>query len=370
MTMSKFSSADHRYMAEAIKLAERGLYSTDPNPRVGAVVVKDGKIIGRGFHVKAGEAHAEVLAIKEAGAAARGADLYVTLEPCSHHGKTPPCAEAVIAAGIKRVTAAMTDPNPQVSGKGFEKLNAADIITARGLMEDESKAINPGFISRMTRGRPWVRTKLAVSMDGRTALASGESKWISGDASREDVHRWRARSSAVLTGIGTLLKDDPSLNVRLPGEWRQPMKVVVDTYLSTPANAKIFKQQPDSVYIATTVEDPEEYAVLEEVGANIQVFQEKSGGMMDLKTVLETLAELECNEVLVEAGAGMNGPLLAAGLVDEIILYMAPHLLGDTARGMFSLPMLVSMDQRRQVDVVDMRMIGADIRLILRPKQV
>ncbi|HEU5399145.1 MAG TPA: bifunctional diaminohydroxyphosphoribosylaminopyrimidine deaminase/5-amino-6-(5-phosphoribosylamino)uracil reductase RibD [Gammaproteobacteria bacterium] len=367
--MSEFNAADHGYMAEALRLAELGLYTTDPNPRVGAVVVKDGEVVGRGFHARAGEAHAEVLAMKEAGAAAKGADLYLTLEPCSHQGKTPPCAEAVIAAGIKRVVAAMTDPNPQVSGKGFEKLKAAGIATAQGLMEADARALNPGFISRMTRGRPWVRSKLAVSLDGRTALATGESKWISGETSREDVHRWRARSSAVLTGIGTLLKDDPSLNVRLPGEWRQPIKVVVDSYLSTPPDAKILKQQPDSVFIATTVEDPEEQELLARAGANIQAFPAKGGGMMDLKAVLETLAELECNEVLVEAGAGMNGPLLAAGLIDEIILYMAPHLLGDTARGMFSLPTLASMEQRRQVDIVDMRMIGKDIRLILRPKQ-
>lgn len=366
--MTDFTAADHGYMAEALRLAERGLYTTEPNPRVGAVVVKDGRIIGRGFHRKAGEAHAEVLALKEAGAAAAGATLYVTLEPCAHHGRTPPCADAVVAAKVSRVVAAMTDPNPKVSGKGFEILKKAGIATAEGLMEAESRALNPGFISRMTRGRPWVRTKLAVSLDGRTALADGESKWISGEASREDVHRWRARSSAVLTGIGTLLKDDPSLNVRLEGEWHQPIKVVVDTYLSTPVSAKIFKQQPDSVYIATTVEDPEEHELLAKAGANIQVFPEKAGGMMDMKLVLETLAELECNEVLVEAGAGMNGPLLGAGLLDEIILYMAPNVLGDTARGMFSLPPLVGMEQRREFEITDLRKLGQDLRLMLKPK--
>ena len=366
--MTDFTAADHGYMAEALRLAERGLYTTEPNPRVGAVVVKDDRIIGRGFHRKAGEAHAEVLALKEAGAAAAGATLYVTLEPCAHQGKTPPCADAVAKAKVSRVVAAMIDPNPKVSGKGFEILKKAGIGSAQGLMEAESRALNPGFISRMTRGRPWVRTKLAVSLDGRTALADGESKWISGEASREDVHRWRARSSAVLTGIGTLLKDDPSLNVRLPGEWHQPIKVVVDTYLSTPVSAKIFKQEPDSVYIATTIEDPEEHELLANAGANIQVFPEKAGGMMDMKAVLETLAELECNEVLVEAGAGMNGPLLAAGLLDEIILYMAPNVLGDTARGMFSLPPLDGMQQRREFEIADLRKLGQDIRLILRPK--
>ncbi len=242
--MTDFSAADYGHMAEALRLAERGLYTTDPNPRVGAVVVKDGKVIGRGFHRKAGEAHAEVLALKEAGAAAHGATLYVTLEPCSHQGKTPPCADAVKAARIARVVAAMTDPNPKVSGQGFEILKGAGIEVALGLMENESRALNPGFISRMTRGRPWVRSKLAVSLDGRTALATGESKWISGDASREDVHRWRARSSAVVTGIGTLLKDDPTLNVRLPGEWRQPIKVVVDTYPQHPGGCADLQAEP------------------------------------------------------------------------------------------------------------------------------
>lgn len=367
--MTDFTAADHGCMAEALRLAERGLYTTDPNPRVGAVVVKDGRIVGRGFHAKAGEAHAEVLALKEAGKAAQGATLYVTLEPCSHQGKTPPCTGAVIAARVSRVVAAMQDPNPLVAGKGFERLKAAGISTAQGLMENEARALNPGFISRMTRSRPWVRSKLAVSLDGRTALADGESKWISGEASREDVHRWRARSSAVLTGIGTLLKDDPSLNVRLPGEWLQPKKIVIDPNLSTPVSAKIFKQQPDAVFIATTVEDEEEHGLLNQAGASIQVFPEKTTGMMDMRLVLETLGELECNEVLVEAGAGMNGPLLAAGLVDELIVYMAPNVLGDTARGMFSLPPLGSMQERREFEIVDLRKLGQDIRLILRPKK-
>jgi diaminohydroxyphosphoribosylaminopyrimidine deaminase/5-amino-6-(5-phosphoribosylamino)uracil reductase len=365
--MSEFSAEDNRHMAEALRLAELGLYTTDPNPRVGAVVVKDGKVVGRGFHKLAGEAHAEVLALQEAGAAAKGATLYVTLEPCAHEGKTPPCADAVVKSGVARVVAAMTDPNPLVSGKGFEKLKAAGIRAEEGLMAPQAKALNPGFISRMTRGRPWVRTKLAASMDGRTALANGESKWISCDASREDVHRWRARSSAVLTGIGTLLADDPTFTVRLPGKWRQPMKVIVDTNLSTPANAKVFALNPDLVYIATGVDDPEEHEPLNAIGANVQVFPERRG-FMDLKSILETLAELECNEVLMEAGAGMNGALLEAGLVDELILYMCPSLLGDKARGMFSLPGISSMDERRGLEIVDARMFDKDLRLILRPE--
>jgi diaminohydroxyphosphoribosylaminopyrimidine deaminase/5-amino-6-(5-phosphoribosylamino)uracil reductase len=366
--MSDFSADDSRFMSEALRLAEMGLYTTDPNPRVGAVVVKDRQIVGRGFHKTAGEAHAEVLALQDAGAAAQGATLYVTLEPCSHHGKTPPCADAVVAAGITRVVAAMTDPNPLVAGKGFERLTAARIRVDEGLMANQAKVLNPGFISRMTRGRPWVRTKLAASLDGRTALVNGESKWISSDASREDVHRWRARSSAVLTGIGTLLADDPTFTVRLPGEWRQPKKVIVDTNLSTPTNANVFKLNPDLVYIATGVDDPEEHEALNAIGANIQVFPERRG-FMDLKAILETLAELECNEVLMEAGAGMNGALLAAGMVDELILYMCPSLLGDKARGMFSLPDINSMQERRNLDIVDARMFGPDLRLVLRPKQ-
>jgi diaminohydroxyphosphoribosylaminopyrimidine deaminase/5-amino-6-(5-phosphoribosylamino)uracil reductase len=365
--MSDFSAEDSRHMGEALRLAELGLYTTDPNPRVGAVVVKEGKVVGRGFHKLAGEAHAEVLALQEAGAAAKGAILYVTLEPCSHQGKTPPCADAVVKSGVTRVVAAMTDPNPLVSGKGFEILKAAGIAVSEGLMAAQAKALNPGFISRMTRGRPWVRTKLAASMDGRTALANGESKWISCDASREDVHRWRARSSAVLTGIGTLLADDPTFTVRLPGEWRQPMKVIVDTNLSTPANAKVFARNPDLVYIATGVDDPEEHEPLNAIGANIQVFPERRG-FMDLKAILETMAELECNEVLMEAGAGMNGALLEAGLVDELILYMCPNLLGDKARGMFSLAGISSMNQRRELEIADARMFDKDLRLILRPK--
>lgn len=365
--MSDFSAEDHRHMGEALRLAEMGLYTTDPNPRVGAVLVKDGKVVGRGFHKVAGEAHAEVLALQEAGAAAKGATLYVTLEPCSHQGKTPPCTDAVVKSGVARVVAAMTDPNPKVSGKGFEKLKAAGIAVVQGLMEGQARALNPGFISRMTRGRPWVRSKLAASIDGRTALANGESKWISCDASREDVHRWRARSSAVLTGIGTLLADDPTFTVRLPGEWRQPKKIIVDTNLSTPVDAKVFQQNPDLVFIATGVDDPEEHELLNAIGANIQVFPERRG-FMDLKAILETLAELECNEVLMEAGAGMNGALLEAGMVDELILYMCPTLLGDKARGMFSLPGISSMKERRDLEIVDARMFDRDLRLILRPK--
>ena len=365
--MSDFNVADHGFMAEALRLAEQGLYATDPNPRVGCVVVKEGEIVGRGFHKKAGEAHAEVLALKEAGADAKDATLYVTLEPCSHQGKTPPCTDAVIEAGVKRVVAAMGDPNPKVNGQGFEKLRAKGIGVQSGFMETQAAALNPGFISRMSRGRPWVRSKLAVSLDGRTALATGQSKWISGEAAREDVHRWRARSSAVLTGIGTILADDPNFSVRLAGEWRQPLKVVVDTNLSTPPNAKLLQQNAESVFFATAVADPEEQEPILNTGASIQVFPEKRG-FMNLKAILESLTELECNEVLVEAGSGMNGALLEAGLLDEFIIYLVPCLMGDTARGMFTLPPLASLQDRRDLVITDMRMFGNDLRLMLRPK--
>ena len=361
-----FSAADSEFMAEALRLAARGLYSTDPNPRVGSVVVKDGAIIGRGFHRKAGEPHAEVLALREAGSAATGAMVYITLEPCAHHGRTPPCADAIVAAKPARVIAAMTDPNPKVAGRGFEIVKRAGITVASGLMEAQARALNPGFISRMSRGRPWVRSKLAMSLDGRTALADGSSKWISGEAAREDVQHWRARSSAVLTGIGTVLKDDPSLNVRMAGEWRQPARVVVDTYLKMPAHAKLL-QLPGETYIATTIGDelPQEH--LRKAGAKILTLPAK-GGQVDLRALLERLAGLECNEVLVEAGPKLNGALLAAGLADELILYMAPHLLGDNAQGLFHLPPLVAMQERRELEITDLRRVGNDVRIILRPK--
>lgn len=364
---TSFSAADSDYMAEALRLAARGLYSTDPNPRVGSVAVKDGRIVGRGFHRKAGEPHAEVLALREAGAAAQGATLYITLEPCAHHGRTPPCADAVAAAKVARLVAAMTDPNPKVAGKGFEIVHRSGTTVESGLMEREARALNPGFISRMTRGRPWVRSKLAMSLDGRTALADGNSKWISGEAAREDVQHWRARSSAVLTGIGTVLRDDPSLNVRREGEWRQPLRVVVDTYLKMPVTARLLTL-PGKTYVATTIDNPKQHAPLLMAGANILVLPERDGAV-DLAALLPRLAELECNEVLVESGPRLNGALLQAGLVDEMIIYMAPHILGDSAQGLFHLPALSAMNRRQELELVETRMVGNDVRLTLRPKQ-
>ena len=352
-------------MAEALRLAERGLYTTDPNPRVGCVLVKDGRMVGRGFHRKAGEAHAEVLALKDAGTAARGATVYLSLEPCAHFGRTGPCADALITAGVARVIAAMQDPNPLVAGRGFTKLKAAGIETASGLLEEQARLLNSGFISRMVRGRPWIRSKLAASLDGRTALTSGESKWISSEAARCDVQHWRARSSAILTGIGTLLTDDPALTVRLPGEWRQPRRMVVDSQLRTPPAARILKQAGET-HIATVVKDSTRQAPLAKAGAQLLTLPAKDGHV-DLDMLLRRLAELECNEVLVEAGAGLNGALLQAGLVDELIIYMAASLLGDSARGMFHLPPLASMQQRLKLRLTDVRTVGDDLRILAVP---
>ncbi|MDE2196544.1 MAG: bifunctional diaminohydroxyphosphoribosylaminopyrimidine deaminase/5-amino-6-(5-phosphoribosylamino)uracil reductase RibD [Gammaproteobacteria bacterium] len=361
-----FSAEDHAFMAEALRLAEQGLYTTDPNPRVGCVLVKGGRIIARGFHRKAGAAHAEVNAVQAAGEQARGADVYVSLEPCAHFGRTPPCVDALIGAGVARVIAAMQDPNPQVAGRGFEKLRVAGIPTAAGLLEAQARALNLGFISRMTRGRPLVRSKLAVSLDGRTALAAGESRWITGEAARQDVQHWRARSSAILTGIGTVLSDDPSLSVRPEGDWRQPLRVIADSRLRTPGTAKLFKTS-GQVHLATLESHEARHRPATPPGATLMPLP-GSDGRIDLATLLRRLAELECNEVLVEAGATLNGALLRANLVDEILIYMAPQLLGDTARGMFSLPPLGSMAQRLELQLTDVRMVGCDLRILAVPQ--
>lgn len=362
-----FTAADHAFMAEALRLAEQGLYGTDPNPRVGCVIVNGDRVVGRGFHRKAGEPHAEVLALRAAGGQARGATVYVTLEPCAHFGRTPPCAEALIAAGVTRVIAAMTDPNPKVAGRGFETLRAGGIETASGLLEAQARALNPGFVSRMTRGRPWVRSKLAASLDGRTALAGGASKWISGEAARRDAQHWRARSSAILTGSGTVLADDPALTVRLPGQWRQPRRIVVDSALRTPGAARLFRE-PGETYLATVAADVPRQAALTAAGAKFLLLPAE-GTRVDLRALLQRLAgELECNEVLVEAGAGLNGALLQAGLLDELIIYMAPRLLGDAARGMFHLPPLAELTAGPRLVIADLRRVGEDIRILARPK--
>ena len=363
----RFSAFDHACMAEALRLAEQGLYSTDPNPRVGCVIAGDGKIIGRGFHLKAGDAHAEINALRDAGESARGATVYVTLEPCSHVGRTPPCADALIEAGAARVVAAMRDPNPKVAGNGFEKLQAAGIETVSGLLESQARALNPGFISRMTRSRPWVHSKRAISLDGRTALKNGASKWISDAAARMDAHRWRARSSAILTGSGTVIADDPALTVRLDDDGtdrRQPLRVVVDSALRTSPAAKIFSG-PSASCIATLETDLQRHQPFTAAGASMLVLP-VAEGHVDLAALMLGLAQQECNEVLVEAGPALNGALLQAGLIDELIVYLAPHLLGDSAHGMFSIPVIAEMQQRRELKLTDLRQVGGNVRMIFR----
>jgi len=359
-----FTDIDARHMARALGLARHGLYTTDPNPRVGGVIVKDGNVVGGGFHARAGEPHAEIHALRAAGEQARGATVYLTLEPCCHHGKTPPCSDALIAAGVGRVIAAMQDPNPRVAGKGFAALNAAGIETASGLMQIEAEALNPGFIRRMKTGRPYVRVKLAASLDGRTAVANGESKWITGEAARADVQRLRARSSAILTGIGTVLADDPSLNVRAFDIGRQPLRVVLDSTLRIPTQAKMLSL-PGSTLVVTAANDAARAGALRAGGA--EVLQLSKDGHVDLNALFGALAQREMNEVLVEAGSTLSGALLEAGLVDEMVLYYAPVLLGDRGRGMFHLDSIANMADRAMLEIKDVRAIGQDWRVIARP---
>jgi len=359
-----FSADDHRWMAQALQLAERGLWTTSPNPRVGCVLVKDGTIVGEGWHAKAGEPHAEVHALRAAGDRARGATAYVTLEPCSHHGRTPPCAEALIAAGVGRVVAAMGDPNPLVAGKGLALLQATGIGTACGLLENEARELNIGFVARMTRGRPWLRLKTAASLDGKTALNNGVSQWITGPEARRDGQRWRARACAVLTGIGTVRDDDPQLNVRDFATPRQPLRVVVDSKLETPLNARILQGGP--VLITGAVDDAGKVAALRAAGAEVLILP-NAAGKVELKDLLVELGRRGVNEVHAEAGFKLNGSLLRAGLVDEILLYLAPCLIGHAASGLFNLPELTSLEGKTRLQIRDLRQIGADIRVLARP---
>lgn len=353
-------------MAEALRLAEQGLYSTSPNPRVGCVLVNNEIVVGRGWHRRAGEAHAEVYALREAGEAARGATAYVILEPCSHHGSTPPCAEALIAAGVARVVVAVVDPNPLVSGSGIEKLRAAGIVVECGLMETAARELNAGFFARMTRGTPWLRSKIAMSLDGRTALGNSVSQWITGEAARRDVQLWRARSCAVLTGINTVLADDAQLNVREPDMPRQPLRVVLDSQLRIPLDARVL--YGGDVLIYSAQQDEQKAAVLQDLGATVVVLPNGSG-QVDLNAVLEDLAQRGCNEVLTEAGSTLNGALLSAGLVDELLLYIAPQLLGDVARGMAKLGELTRLEQRVNLDWQDVRQIGKDLRILVKVRK-
>jgi len=360
------SAADSQWMARALQLAQRGLLTATPNPRVGCVLVKNGKNIGEGWHVRAGEPHAEVHALRAAGAAAQGATAYVTLEPCSHHGRTPPCAEALIEAGVARVVCAMQDPNPRVAGQGFAMLRAAGIAVECGLMEAAARDLNIGFVSRMTRGLPFVRSKIAASLDGRTALANGVSQWITGAAARVDVQHWRARSCALVTGIGTVLADDPQLNVRIATE-RQPLRVVLDSALRMPPTARML--QGGRVLVCTASQDAGKRAALERQGAEVLLLP-VTAGQVDLPAVLRELARRGINEVLVEAGKTLNGALLRAGLVDELLLYLAPQLLGDAARGLADLGELTQLEQRVGLVWQEVRHVGGDMRITVRIRHV
>ena len=350
-------------MASALALAERGLYTTTPNPRVGCVIVKGGVVVGSGWHEAAGQPHAEVNALREAGKKARGATLYVTLEPCSHQGRTPPCADAVIEAGIARVVAAMQDPNPSVAGAGYARLRDKGIEVVQGLMEEQARELKIGFVTRMAKGRPWVRMKVAATLDGRTALANGRSQWITGEASRRDGHHFRARACAVLTGIGTVMDDDPELNVRYVETSRQPLKVLVDSGLEVPEGARILAH--GSVLVAAAREDKAKADALRARGVEVVVLP-NAHGKVDLPELLRELGRRGINELHVEAGAKLNGSLLREGCVDELLVYLAPSVIGNAGLGMFNLPELNDLAQRIQLSIRDVSRVDEDIRVIAR----
>jgi len=360
--MSAYNAADHAHMARALALAERGLYTATPNPRVGCVVVKDGAVIGEGFHLRPGEPHAEIDALtqaRERGHDARGATLYVTLEPCNHYGRTPPCVDAILAAGIARVIAAMPDPNP-AAAHGAQRLRAASVIVDIGLHENEARELNIGFVSRMSRGLPWVRLKLAVSIDGRSALANGVSQWITGPDARADGHAWRARACAVLTGVGTILQDDPQLTVRDVDTTRQPLRVIVDRNADTPPRARVLAGGPSLVVTAGT-HNPAWPANVETLALP------DSAGRIDLAAMMQSLAGRGVNELHVEAGARLNGALISDGLIDELLFYFAPSVLGDPARGMFELAApLTSLSGRIPLEWHAIDRVGADLRVMAR----
>lgn len=363
---------DLRYMSEALRLARQGRYTTQPNPRVGCVIVKDGVIVGEGYHARAGGPHAEIVALKQAGHRAFGATAYVTLEPCAHYGRTPPCANELVIAGITRVVAATDDANPLVAGKGFKILRDAGIEVESGLLAEEARALNAGFLRRINGGLPWLRLKMAMSLDGRTAMANGESQWITGPDARRDVQKWRAMSSAIITGVGTVLADDPALTVR-PDDWEEwrygevvaPWRVVLDSSFRTPLTAALFAA-PGRVIIVGAQEQASRQEALKKAGAETWLLPDKRGHI-DLPALLKKLGEEGANEVLVEAGAVLAGAFAQAGLVDEYVVYMAPLLLGSSARPLLEWPLQSIRDQRRLV-IGDMRMVGGDLRLVLRPK--
>ena len=361
-----FSAADHAFMARALQLAQRGLFTATPNPRVGCIMVRDGRVIGEGWHEKAGGPHAEAAALNAivgAGDMATGATAYVSLEPCSHFGRTPPCADALIAAGVVRVVAAMRDPNPLVAGQGMARLHKAGMEIASGLLAAEAEELNIGFVSRMTRGRPWLRLKVAASLDGKTALDNGVSQWITGPDARRDAHAWRARSCAVLTGIGTVKDDNPRLTVRDVPTTRQPLRVVVDSRLETPIDAAVL--EGGNVLIAAAREDAERAGALRAHGAEIVILT-NANGKVDLAALLQELGRRGINEVLAEAGTRLNGSLLREGCVDELLIYQAPMLIGDAARGMFGLAELTDLAGAQRLNIIERRSVGADLRIRAR----
>lgn len=368
------TQTDHLYMAQALRLAERGLYTTMPNPRVGCVLVKDGQVIAEGWHYRAGEAHAEVHALQRAGEQARGATAYVTLEPCNHSGRTGPCSEALLAAGVARVVFAMEDPNPQVAGSGLERLRAAGVIIDGPVLEDDARALNPGFLKRMERKLPYVRCKLAMSLDGRTAMASGQSKWVTGRKSREDVQRLRARSCAIVSGIDTVISDNAALTVRVDelqlsnaedAAAHQPLRVILDSRLRLGRDAELLRHPSPILLIHNGADD--NAARLQGWPPQVELLAlPDAQGRIDLLAVLRELAQRQCNEVLVEAGATLAGSFLRRGLLDELIIYMAPKLLGSNARPLFDLP-LHTMSAALPVKVRDMRAVGDDWRITAVP---
>jgi diaminohydroxyphosphoribosylaminopyrimidine deaminase/5-amino-6-(5-phosphoribosylamino)uracil reductase len=365
--MSAFSDSDCAYMARALQLAARGLYSAHPNPMVGCVIVRNEVIVGEGWHEVAGEPHAEINALAAAGEDAKDATVYVTLEPCDHHGKTPPCVEALIEAGVGKVIAAMKDPFPRVAGRGLDRLGKGGIATEVGLMSSAAESLNAGFIARVTRNRPLVRVKVAASLDGAIAMKSGESQWITGPQARDDVQRLRARSGAIMTGIGTVLADNPSLNVRLKElttAGLQPLRVVLDSRLRMPLAAGMLPLPGATLVCCTGTHD---HSRLKDAGAEVRSFG-ASGDAVDVSAVLEELARRGVNDVLVEAGPGVTGYLLEKDLVDELVIYQAPHIMGSETRGMFSTPSWLALADRRVLDISDVRRIGDDMRITARVK--
>lgn len=361
--MTDFTPDDHINMTQALRLAEQGLYTSMPNPRVGCVIVTDGAVVGEGAHIKAGAPHAEIHALQQAGKQAEGATAYVTLEPCGHHGRTPPCADALIEAGIAKVIIAMQDPNPLVAGQGVKHLESAGIKVLVGLMQQQAQALNAGFISRMTKQMPLLRSKIAASLDGKTALRNGESKWITGEAARSDVQHWRARSCAMMTGIGTILSDNPSLTVRELAIERQPMTVIVDSQLRIPLDAKVL--QNPHVLIAFAIDGDNKVKQL--AGQGVSVISMPNGqGKVCLESLLSHLASNEINEVMVEGGDGLNGALMALNLIDELVIYYAPKLMGSDAKGMFDLPTLTDMEEVVSLDVSEVRQFGQDVRVLAK----